>query len=746
MGSEVKSNAQKMSAGLEGKRENRRAILWCVIGFLAGVSVYWDLLHGVSVACAGAILYTGIRRESNWCLLGIVLGLLHEGIGVDDSAALSVIGLMWLLKTSGLWWVKNFKEMLLLCVGGILVADGIFYGQAFGEISWSAIAANGCLVALMLLLAVGSLESMERWEKDQECSMEAGGVVLATAGMVLLGCFSVQVGGAGVYAIAVQCALLFIGYGYGCGMATVCGVICGTVPAIILSGDMVWAGIYGMMGILCGLGKECNKYHAIAWLFLGNMISMAILNEFGRWLWWLVAWGTATGIFALCVEEKVRKRTESSFLPPSSMMQKERAFQMLADSLTGTKFRRDRNEDLERIFLQVYSQVCADCKEKEICWKRTEPDIRREIAEICDALEQGESVKSKGNVCRHQEGILIAIKGQLMLLRQKENYENQWFLTKKALAENITRLKSMVKETVSEKEKLAEGLYEYFLQKGVKVHFVSVERKEGRWEVVVSLNECPGEDCGNKIVNLAQEYTHREWRVEKEECNWMDEPYCRIKIKSKGDIYVKVDIHQRSADGEVMCGDVGEWWRIDECREAIVLCDGMGKGRKAYSESRKVVDLLKVLLPLLEVREALKFINNWLMMDSDGGFVGMDLLVVNKLKQEWELYKLNGARSYWKREDKIQVLEGASLPLGVLNEVQIYIRKQKIKKEDRLILTSDGVGLNDESAVETMLQKECDFMEELLNIGEDADDKTAIEIVFKEMTDGIDCLAGKEAS
>ena len=91
-------------------------------------------------------------------------------------------------------------------------------------------------------------------------------------------------------------------------------------------------------------------------------------------------------------------------------------------------------------------------------------------------------------------------------------------------------------------------------------------------------------------------------------------------------------------------------------------------------------------------------------------------------------------------------MEGASLPLGVLNEVQIYIRKQKVKKEDRLILTSDGVGLNDESAVETMLQKECDFMEELLNIGEDADDKTAIEIVFKEMTDGIDCLAGKEAS
>ena len=83
-----------------------------------------------------------------------------------------------------------------------------------------------------------------------------------------------------------------------------------------------------------------------------------------------------------------------------------------------------------------------------------------------------------------------------------------------------------------------------------------------------------------------------------------------------------------------MCGDNYTYMEIDNGQYMMAICDGMGKGKRAYDESSTTIDILeKMIEAKIDNEIVIKTINNMLLLsNSDEIFSTLDLGIID-LKQ-----------------------------------------------------------------------------------------------------------------
>ena len=161
------------------------------------------------------------------------------------------------------------------------------------------------------------------------------------------------------------------------------------------------------------------------------------------------------------------------------------------------------------------------------------------------------------------------------------------------------------------------------------------------------------------------------------------------------------------ADPDHPCGDsslVREMGR----RIFVALSDGMGSGEAAAEESRRVISLMHSLVSAGLPRElALSTINGVLL--SRGGeelFATADMLLIDLDSGRAEFTKLAASRSYIVRGNRVHVVEGGRLPLGILDEVQPGVKCADLRRGDVVFMMTDGItdALTEKQLADTMLK------------------------------------------
>ncbi len=145
-------------------------------------------------------------------------------------------------------------------------------------------------------------------------------------------------------------------------------------------------------------------------------------------------------------------------------------------------------------------------------------------------------------------------------------------------------------------------------------------------------------------------------------------------------------------EGELFCGDTAGGYRTGDDRYVFTVTDGMGSGTKAARQSVKAVRVMENLSRNgLGQEDIFKVLNRNLLDDREEAVLGVDVAAVDLKNGVCDLFKAGAAPTYILRKGIAYELGSETLPVGMLEEVDVKHQRCTLSDRDYLILISDGI-------------------------------------------------------
>jgi len=145
-------------------------------------------------------------------------------------------------------------------------------------------------------------------------------------------------------------------------------------------------------------------------------------------------------------------------------------------------------------------------------------------------------------------------------------------------------------------------------------------------------------------------------------------------------------------EGELFCGDTVGGFKTADDRYVFTVADGMGSGTKAARQSVKAVRVMENLAKNgLEQEDILRVLNRNLLESAEESVLGVDVASVDLKNGVCDLYKAGAAPTYVLRNGIAYEIGSETLPVGMLEEVDLKHERCTLADKDYLILISDGV-------------------------------------------------------
>lgn len=144
--------------------------------------------------------------------------------------------------------------------------------------------------------------------------------------------------------------------------------------------------------------------------------------------------------------------------------------------------------------------------------------------------------------------------------------------------------------------------------------------------------------------------------------------------------------------GEFASGDTHSLMKIDERRFLVALSDGMGSGSDARAVSDNALSLIESFYKAKMPSETiLSTVNRLIAYSAEEMFACLDLAAVNLDTGCADIVKIGSPAGFILSGEELRVLEGESLPIGMLEAVHPATMRVNMKENDFLIFMSDGV-------------------------------------------------------
>lgn len=148
----------------------------------------------------------------------------------------------------------------------------------------------------------------------------------------------------------------------------------------------------------------------------------------------------------------------------------------------------------------------------------------------------------------------------------------------------------------------------------------------------------------------------------------------------------------RVKTGEEISGDNYSLLRLYNNKFMMAICDGMGSGEKANKVSELAINLVENFYKADFSNEIiLSSVNKLLSLNNEETFTALDICVIDLNNSFADFIKLGAPIGFIKKRNETEVVEGGSLPVGILNTLQPSITKTVLGGQDIFILCSDGV-------------------------------------------------------
>ncbi|HHU29321.1 MAG: SpoIIE family protein phosphatase [Bacillota bacterium] len=157
--------------------------------------------------------------------------------------------------------------------------------------------------------------------------------------------------------------------------------------------------------------------------------------------------------------------------------------------------------------------------------------------------------------------------------------------------------------------------------------------------------------------------------------------------------HMELGIAQAARGGQKICGDYYSYLELRDGRQALVLSDGMGNGSRAQQESKAAVQLVeRLLLAGFDKDTVVRTVNTILQLrSSEETFATLDVLLLDTEKGEVLFLKNGAAPSYLYSGGGVREIESPSVPLGILDEVELKPRRVILEDDALIVMVTDGI-------------------------------------------------------
>ena len=144
--------------------------------------------------------------------------------------------------------------------------------------------------------------------------------------------------------------------------------------------------------------------------------------------------------------------------------------------------------------------------------------------------------------------------------------------------------------------------------------------------------------------------------------------------------------------GSIASGDCHSLLRLGANKFLLAVCDGMGSGERAEAQSAMTIGLIENFYRAgFDNEVVLSSVNKLLSVNSQEIYSTLDICLLDLDLGSADIIKVGSPFGAVKRADRIDIVEGGALPIGVLEQVSPKFYRTTISTTDFIILMTDGV-------------------------------------------------------
>ena len=365
-------------------------------------------------------------------------------------------------------------------------------------------------------------------------------------------------------------------------------------------------------------------------------------------------------------------------------------------------------EEIEDIFNRVTDRVCSSCEKKGECLDANAIAVYQLVYEILYTVEEHGSElnadirKKLQKKCIHAPRLLRESLEAFQEAKQSLLWSNRMAQNREGCATQLDTFAQMIQHATREldasifNDEMLEKKIKASLSKlGVRVlSTVFFMTPKGRYEVHITAKAGKKQCVATKDVARAVSMcAGRAMILEQDERPVLGRDYCTI-ICMEGPRYHTLQGVAKIGKGcSQISGDSFLMMELPGGKEGAILSDGMGSGEAAFKESAMVVEMLEELLEAGFPKEtAVQMMNTALVMGREEVmFSTIDMSIFDLYEGTCEIMKVGASTTFVKYADRLEKIHSTSLPIGVLQELEVNSVSRQLSDGDFVVMVTDGV-------------------------------------------------------
>ena len=368
--------------------------------------------------------------------------------------------------------------------------------------------------------------------------------------------------------------------------------------------------------------------------------------------------------------------------------------------------------EIRRLCDEVYDAYCPDCPNRQLCWSHEYAATGSGIYALSRAIASGKSASADylpsglRARCPHTAAIL----GDISYRVSRRAEERAHGADAEVFAQSYDAISCLLRDMLNENT-AAGNEFAYSKELSDRLAQKLAERGMTPRHVCVSGNR----QMTLQIFGLSPAaLTVSEDELRETVAKLCGAPVSKLRYDGSDDgtltlhslptlradyVHASLAATERTAQGSSkrsVCGDSVRLFQSEDGIFYALLCDGMGSGRSAALTSAScAVFLERVLRAGVSVRTALRMLNHYLrdrvVSPEDECCSTVDLLSLDLYTGQARFYKSGAAPSIVLRDGRVYRLAAHTVPIGILQAIDVQTIPFDLVAGDRILLLSDGI-------------------------------------------------------
>jgi serine phosphatase RsbU (regulator of sigma subunit) len=343
------------------------------------------------------------------------------------------------------------------------------------------------------------------------------------------------------------------------------------------------------------------------------------------------------------------------------------------------------SDQLTKAISCLYERHCNRCNKQSECYNKNKTNIVYKLRSI---LENKQLDKEFLSFCPSLQSIKETAS---MLSNQMISPEDSTNAILLAILKESKQVLDKYQLDISEKEMIKGSIIEEFHNKMYESSFNIKQIKYFKlfkYDYLIEVVATKKDVSKNDLLTLIKNSLKLTTNIDIEETG----EYFIYTIIPKQKIHIKYGYGSLSSRQNELCGDNHLIKSYQNGHFLAAISDGMGKGYKAFEDSKRVLDALDSLCYCAtSVNTNIEILNLlYILQGYTERYSTIDAIDINRSTMNASIYKLGASSSYIFHEDNTYTkIENNSLPLGIEEDV---LRKEiELKYNDLILLSSDGI-------------------------------------------------------